>query len=72
MIALLLIALSILPPVAIWWLSSFLRSLDGVQSQFMNIIGVLFGLNLVFVCNEIWQSREAATLAMSREAEGIP
>jgi len=71
MIAVLLIVLSILPPLAIWWLSPFLRSLDGVQSQFMNIIGVLFGLNLVFVCNEIWQSREAATLAMSREAEAL-
>jgi hypothetical protein len=76
-IALLLIAFSILPPVVIWWLSqrsrlsSFLRSFHGVQSQFMGLMAVLFSLNLVFVCNEIWQSRDAATFAMSREAEAL-
>ncbi len=59
-IVILLIAFTLLPPMAIWWLSQrsrlscFLRSLDGVQSQFMGLMGVLFGLNLIFICNEIW------------------
>jgi hypothetical protein len=77
LIAISVLVASILPPIAIWWLSQrsrlapFLRSLEGVQSQFMGLMGVLFGLNLIFVCNEIWQSRDAAVLAMSREAEAL-
>jgi len=37
----------------------------------MGLMSVLFSLNLVFVCNEIWQNREAAKTAMSREAEAL-
>jgi len=76
-IVLLLIASVILPPLAVWWLSQrsrlspFLHSLAGVSAPFMGVMSLLFSLNLVFVCNEIWQSRERAELAMSREAEAL-
>lgn len=66
-----------LPPMALWWLTQrsrwapFFRSLAGVGLPFVGLMGVLFSLNLVFVCNEIWQTREAAKSAMSREGEAI-
>lgn len=37
----------------------------------MSVMSVLFSLNLVFLCNEIWQNRELANTAMSREAEAL-
>ena len=38
---------------------------------FMGTMNVLFSLKLAFVCNEIWQNRESAKAAMSREAEAL-
>ena len=76
-ILLLLIASIVLPPVALWWLSQrskfspFLHGLATVEPPFMGVMGVLFSLNLVFVCNEVWQSRETAKLAMLRESEAL-
>jgi len=76
-IGLLLAASVILPPLALWWLSQrsrlspLLHSLTGVVNTFISTISVLFALNLVFVCNEIWQNRELAKAAMSREAEAL-
>lgn len=74
---LLLIVIAILLPWALWWLSQrsaiapFIRSLEGVQAAFIGVMSMLFSLNLVFVCNEIWQAREMAKSAMSREADGL-
>ncbi len=76
-IILLLIATSVLVPAGFLWLTQhsrfapFLHSLHGVQATFIGVMSVMFSLNLVFVCNEIWQAREAAKSAMSRESESL-
>lgn len=64
-------------PVFAWWFTQrsccagFCQKLQGVQPTFMGVVSVMFSLNLVFVCNEIWQAREAAKSAMSRESEAL-
>jgi hypothetical protein len=73
----LLAASVVLPPLALWWLirrsplSPFLVSFAGVGTSFMGVMSVLFSLTLAFVCNDIWQSREVAKLAMSQEADAL-
>ena len=76
-IALLLLTSVILPPLALWWLcqrsrfAPFFQSLSGVLAPFLGIVGIIFGLNVVFICNDIWQTREVAKVALAHEAEGL-
>ena len=76
-IALLLAISVILPPFMLWWLSQkskltpFFHSLAGVVPPFIGLPGMLFSLNLAFICNETWHYREAAKSAMSHEAEAL-
>ncbi|WNV04163.1 hypothetical protein RP726_17380 [Candidatus Methylospira mobilis] len=78
LIIVLLLAVSvILPPLMLWWLSQrskltpFFYSLAGVAPPFIGLPGMLFSLNLAFVCNETWQYRETAKSAMSHEADAL-
>lgn len=77
LVILLLVLTSTLVPLALWWLSErsrwspFFQSFAGVHATFVGVMSVLFSLNLVFICNEIWQNREAAKTAMLREAEAL-
>lgn len=76
-IVLLLITSIILPPWFLWWLSQrscfsrHLNNLGTIRESFVGVMGMLFTLNLVFVCNEIWQDREKAKAALSREGESM-
>ena len=66
-----------LPPIILWWFSQrskltpFFHSLAGVAPPFIGLPGMLFSLNLAFVCNETWQYREIAKSAMSHEADAL-
>lgn len=67
----------ILPSFAIWWLTqrskytTFFHSLNGVAPNFMSVIGLVFGLNIAFLSNEVWITREAAKVGMSYESQSL-
>ena len=76
-IALLLTASIVIPPMFLWWvtqrsrLAPFFRGTTGIATTFMATMSVLFVLNLVFICSDVWKTRESAKLALSRETDAL-
>lgn len=67
--------LSILPPLLLYYLATRPRVVPRLASfgkiNALEVVGILFSLNLAFLCNEIWQNREVASSAMARESEAL-
>ncbi|MCB1383997.1 MAG: DUF4239 domain-containing protein [Notoacmeibacter sp.] len=43
----------------------------GISGPFMNIVGILFGLTVVFLANDTWTAHDRARGAVLREADSI-
>ncbi len=77
LIVVIVAAASILPPLFLYWVAArprlvpYFVSFGNIEASLFGVVGVLFSLNLAFICNEIWQNRELATAAMSREGEAL-
>jgi len=67
------VAATIVPAALFAFIASRCPRLHGyeIQPPIIGAIGVLFSLNLAFICNEIWQNREIANTAMAREGDAI-
>ena len=47
------------------------KSLERIQPQFMNVLGVLFALILAFLANDTWTAHDSALAAVDREADAL-
>ena len=75
MIGVIVLVASIVPPLLLFWLATKTRLAGWLASigktDILGVVGILFSLNLAFLCNEIWQNREVAGTAMARESEAL-
>src|ERR1017187_6444366 len=63
--------------VALLWMAThghsckLLRGCAGVESPLVGVLGMLFGLALVFLANDTWAAHDRANAAAYREADGL-
>ena len=74
-IVLIVVAASIFPALFLYWIATRPRVAARLSTLgsilVLEVVGILFSLNLAFLCNEIWQNREAAGAAIARESEAL-
>ncbi|MFO1152703.1 MAG: hypothetical protein U1E42_03400 [Rhodospirillales bacterium] len=51
--------------------AGFIRTYRGIAATFLNVIGVLFALNLAFLANDTWLAHDRARQAVSQEAGAL-
>lgn len=49
----------------------YFDGISGIAPQFLNVLGVLFALNLAFLANDTWNAYDRALAAVNREADAL-
>ncbi|CAK0761565.1 DUF4239 domain-containing protein [Azospirillaceae bacterium] len=63
--------------LGMFWIAQYSRYAEriqvfrGVQPAFLSVVGVLFGLNLVFMANDTWLARDRALSIVFQEAGNL-